>query len=187
MTPVYETDRLLLTFLDKHDADKVLSFYIENQQTFEPWEPTREKNFYTLAYQKAFLTAEKNLIAAGKLLRYWVMKKDNPDEILGCVCFQNILREPYHNCSMGYKFSLAHQHQGYAIESITKCIEIVFGEHNLHRIEAYIMENNEPSLRLIKRLHFYYEGLSCSYARIASRWTDHRRYALINATEHNYK
>ena len=180
MNLFYETDRLLLKILNRNHASMVLSFYMENQSLFEPWEPKRDSNFYTLPYQKASLTAESNLMSEGKLLRYWIFRKDHPEEIIGSICFQNILREPYRSCSIGYKFGTSYLHQGYATEGLIKSIDIIFNEYQLHRIEAFIMENNEPSLRLIKRLGFQYEGLSCSYARIAGCWADHRRYVLIN-------
>ncbi len=180
MSEFYETNRLLLRVLGKEEAASVLAFFKNNQGEFEPWEPLKDYNFYTLAYQKASLTAEKNLMAEGKLLRYWIFRKDHPGEVIGSICFQNILREPYRSCSIGYKLSYRHRNQGYATEGLNKCIDLVFHEYHLHRIEALIMENNEPSLRLIKRLGFQYEGLSYSYARINGIWTDHRRYVLIN-------
>jgi ribosomal-protein-alanine N-acetyltransferase len=176
----YETDRLILKELNKNDAAKVLSFYEDNKAFFEPWEPTRNSNFYTLPYQKASLTAESNLMSEGKLYRYWVFTQENPDEIIGCVCFQNILRDPYRSCSIGYKLGAKHLHLGYASESIKKGIEVMFEEHHMNRIEAYIMPNNKPSLSLIERLSFQYEGLCCSYAKVQGVWTDHKRYALIN-------
>lgn len=180
MADCYETDRLLLRILTKEDAELVLAFCKDNRECFEKWEPLKDNSFYTLSYQKASLSAEKNLMADGKLLRYWIFRKDHPEEIIGSVCFQNILREPYRSCSLGYKLSFRHRHQGYATESLKKCIEIAFEEQHFHRIEAFIMESNESSLHVIKRLGFQYEGLSCSFARINGVWTDHRRYALIN-------
>ncbi len=180
MQNVYESNRLLYKVLNKNYASPVLSFYEDNKSNFEPWEPKREDNFYTLPYQRASLIVENNLITEGKLLRLWAFLKDNPDEIVGCVCFQNILREPYRSCSLGYKISYKYLHQGYAYEALNKCIDILFAEYPIHRIEAYIMENNEPSMRLIERLSFHYEGLSYDYARIRGIWTNHRRYSLIN-------
>ncbi len=180
MSRIYETDRLLLKNLHKNEAARVLTFYEENKDHFEPWEPKREENFYSFSYQKALLTAENNLMTEGKLIRFWVFAKEFPNEILGSICFQNILHEPYRSCILGYKFDRKHLHQGYATESINRCIEIIFEEYHMHRIEAYIMENNKPSLRLIKHLCFQYEGLSCSYARVNGNWEDHRRYVLIN-------
>ena len=176
----YETDRLIIKTLNKDAAPMVLTFYRDNKSLFEPWEPKRSFNFYTLSYQKASLTAEQNQMSEGKLLRYWVFIKDNPEEIIGSICFQNILREPYHSCCIGYKFDHKYLHQGYAEESIKKCIEAIFWEHHIHRIEALIMPTNEPSLRLIDRLSFTYEGISYSYARIGGSFMDHKRYSLIN-------
>ncbi len=180
MFKTFETDRLLLKTLTTDFAHLVLSFYEDNMDLFEPWEPKRSNNFYTLSYQKASLTAEFNQMTEGKLLRYWVFLKDNPEEIIGSICFQNFLKEPYQSCSLGYKFSRNYHHQGYALESITKSIELLFEEQHLHRIEAFIMPNNEPSLRLINRLSFFCEGTAYSFARIGDIWTDHKHYALIN-------
>ena len=180
MTKFIETDRLLLRTLNKDAAPMVLSFYENNCEFFEPWEPKRGHNFYTLSYQKAFLTAEHNQIADGKLIRYWVFLKDCPEEIIGTVCFQNLLREPYQCCSIGYKFSRNYLHQGYATESIHACLRIIFEEHSIHRINAYIMPGNSASLRLIERLGFDYEGTCSSFARINGDWADHMHYALVH-------
>lgn len=176
----YATERLLLKTLGKEAAPAVLAFYKDNISHFEPWEPTRSANFYTLAYQKASLAAEYNRMAEGKLLRYWIFLKDKPGEIIGSFSFQNFLGQPYQSCSLGYKFSQRYLHMGYALESIQKGIEIVFNEYHVHRIEAHIMPENIPSLNLIERLSFRYEGISRSYAWINGSWTDHKRYSLIN-------
>lgn len=177
---VYETNRLILKPLSSEAAPLVLTFYEENKEVFEPWEPLRGNLFYTLPYHKASLTAEYNHIAEGKLIRYWVFLKGHPEEIIGSLCFQNILKDPYLSCCIGYKFASKYQHQGYAIESITKGIEIIFHEYHLHRIEAHILPENLPSLNLIEKLSFRYEGITYSYARIGGAWKDHKRYSLIN-------
>lgn len=177
---ILETDRLLLKLLNKDNATMVLSFYEDNKTLFEPWEPIRSHNFYTLPYQKASLTAEHNQMAEGKLLRFWLFLKENPEEIIGSVCFQNLLKEPYHSCTLGYKLSHRFLHRGYATEGIRKAINYMFEENLMHRIEAYIMPGNTPSHRLINRLGFEYEGTALSYARIGGIWSDHMQYALIN-------
>lgn len=176
----YETDRLILKILNGKDSSMVLSFYEDNKTHFEPWEPKRDTNFYTFPYQKASLTAEYNLMSEGKLFRYWIFKKDHPYETIGSVCFQNILREPYRSCCIGYKLSHRYLHQGYAYEALKESIEIIFETYHFHRIEALIMESNQPSLNLIERLSFQYEGTAQSYARINDVWCNHRRYSLIN-------
>lgn len=180
MQRILETERLQLMTLTKEAAPLVLAFYEENKDIFEPWEALRSNNFYTLSYQKAFLTAEYNQMAEGKLLRFWVFLKEQPEALIGTVCFQNFLKDPYHSCILGYKFSHLYHHQGYATESIQECMRLVFDEFNIHRMEAYIMPSNTPSLRLIERLSFRYEGFAYSYARIRGIWEDHLRYSYIN-------
>jgi ribosomal-protein-alanine N-acetyltransferase len=180
MYQVYSTDRLILKTLTPEAAPMVLDFYEYNRTLFEVWEPKRAENFYTLSYQKASLSAEYHQMTDGKLLRYWVFLKEVPEEIIGTVCFQNYQKAPYHCCSLGYKFSRSHHHCGYAYESIQKAIDLIFNNYHIHRLEAFIMPNNGPSLRLIERLSFLYEGMSGSYALINGSWEDHKRYALIN-------
>lgn len=183
MFRTHETDRLFLKILNKDAAQLILDFYEDNKDLFEPWEPKRSDNFYTISYQKASLSAEYHQMTEGKLLRYWVFLKENPNEIVGSICFQNFLMGPYKSCSLGYKFSHNYSHKGYAYESIQKGIEIMFDDHHLHRIEAFIMPHNQASTKLINRLHFTFEGISYSYAKINGIWSDHNRYALINACE----
>lgn len=180
---ICESDRLLLKTLGADMAPMVLSFYEENKEHFEPWEPKRPNNFYTIYYQRASLSAEYHQMKEGKLLRLWVFLKDNPDEVIGTICFQNLLKAPYLSCNLGYKFGKKYNHKGYAYESIKKGIEIMWKDYGMHRIEAFIMPNNEPSLRLIERLDFVYEGICHSYAQINGSWSDHKRYALVNPSD----
>lgn len=175
----HETSRLRLTALNKDSADLVLRFYDENRDTFEPWEPKRSPNFYTLSYQRAILTAEHNLICDGKLIRYWIFLKDYPHEIIGSISFQNLLPEPYQSCTLGYKIAKKHQGKGYAYEALVKSIETLQDHHNIHRIEAYIMSNNKASIGLIQKLHFIYEGPSYGYAKVNGHWANHLRFSYI--------
>lgn len=180
MPASYDTIRLAVRQLNKEAAGLVLDFYEDNKELFEPWEPKRASQFYSLPYQKASLSAEYHQMLEGKLLRYWVFLKDHPTEIVGSFCFQNFLKGPYKSCSLGYKFSRKHLHKGYAYESIHKGLELLFDELPIHRVEAFIMPDNHPSIRLIEKLKFTYEGISYSYANINGSWTDHKRYSLIN-------
>lgn len=174
------TNRLVLTPLTEEAAPLVLAFYQSNINTFEPWEPTRADQFYTLAYQKASLSVEQQQIAKGKLLRYWVFLKDDPDQIIGSICFQNILMGPFRSCSIGYKLSLDYQQQGYAYEAVSATLDYLFDILRFHRIEAYVLTYNMPSIRLLQKLNFDYEGISYSYANINGKWQDHNRFSYIN-------
>lgn len=175
----YETDRLILQVLTPTYAEQVLEFYINNMDIFEPYEPTRPDNFYTKSYQKALLSYEYNTMTKLENVRFWIFKKDDPDKIIGTVSFSNIQPFIYSSCNIGYKFDKYSHHQGLALESINKIIEIIFCEYNLHRIIAYIMPTNISSKRLIERAGFTLEGVARKSIFIRDIWEDHEQYSLI--------
>lgn len=173
------TDHLNLTILHPNDADKVLSFYVKNRDYFEPWEPLRDPNFYTLPFQQLTLTAEYHLFLQSKLLRFWVFHRKNPESIIGTVNFYNIIPGSFSTCQLGYKLDKDYTGKGYAYESIQAAMGVLFEEYRLHRIEANIMPSNERSIQLINKLGFTYEGLSKSNIQINNKWEDHARFSFI--------
>lgn len=177
----YETERLTLKILKPAPeyARDILRFYDANRCVFEPYEPLRPNNFYTENYQKTVLTYEYNLAVRMTDVRFWVYEKINPDRIIGTVCFHNIVRSVYDRCEAGYKFDQNFWHLGYAREAMTLGLSVMFDDLRLHRIEAYVMENNKPSIRLLNALGFQYEGICRQAIRIRDNWEDHMLYALI--------
>lgn len=180
MQMTFNTERLALNILHPNDAEKVLAFYEENREHFEPWEPDRDMNFYTLPYQRLSLSIEYNLMQQSKLLRYWVTLPDNPETLIGSINFYNIVKGSYYTCQLGYKFDQKFNGKGFAFESVKACMDILFEEQKLHRVEANIMPSNLRSIHLIQKLGFIYEGLSKANIKINHSWEDHIRYAYIN-------
>ncbi len=179
MKSSYTTKRLILQTLDFNNAHKVLSFYEDNKDFFEPWESKRPSNFYTLAYHRTSLIIEEELLRKDKALRFWVFLKDNTDLIIGTVSFYNIRRNTYSSCQIGYKFDKDHVNMGYAYEAINFSMKIIKKEYNLHRLEAKIMPSNTKSIKLIKKLGFEYEELEPSSIKIMGKWEDHQIYSYI--------
>lgn len=179
MDMTYETERLILKVLRADDADTVLQFYLDNKELFEKYEPDRPNNFYTAAHQRAVLTCEYNMTVKLTSVRFYVFEKSQPDTIIGTVCFRNITRSIYQSCEVGYKFGQAYWHRGYAREALCMGIAIMFGDQKLHRIEANVMPDNAPSIRLLQSLGFTLEGTAHALALIHGSWRDHLRYSLI--------
>ncbi|EOD01178.1 Ribosomal-protein-S5p-alanine acetyltransferase [Caldisalinibacter kiritimatiensis] len=65
-------------------------------------------------------------------------------------------------------------------EALKMGIDIAFNELKLHRIEANIMPKNEASLRIVKKLGFYEEGVAKKYLKINGKWEDHIHMVLLN-------
>lgn len=175
----YETKRLQLLVCNEEYAPALLSFMKNNKDFFAPYEPFRNETFYTEAFQAQVLRAEFQAMLHHSYLRYYLFLKENPEQIIGTVSFSNISRTEDKSCRVGYKLSQSHTGQGYATEALTLLLSEVHKHLHIHRVEADILLENAPSLRLIERLGFTYEGVAKSSHEIQGVWRDHLRYSYI--------
>jgi ribosomal-protein-alanine N-acetyltransferase len=58
-------------------------------------------------------------------------------------------------------------------------LDIAIVRLKLHRVEVNIQPTNTRSLRLAQRIGFTREGFSRRYVKIAGRWRDHVRLAIL--------
>ena len=180
MKTFYTTNRLILRILDENDAKEVLTFYNLNKDYFEAWEPDRVPGFYSIDFQKANLSYEKQQFLDGKMLRLWISEKNSPDVIIGSISFTNFMKGSMMSCMLGYKIDHYSAGQGFATEALDCTIDIMFNEYHFHRIEALVHPDNKPSQRIMDKLNFVYEGTARSCVKLDGIWTDHLRYVLIN-------
>lgn len=182
MQLIYYTKRLILKVLDPSWAAKVCTFYKENKDHFEPFEPKRVPNFYSLDFQSANLSYEYNEFLHFRHLRFYLFEQEHPDRIIGSICFSNIRSGSFLSCSIGYKIDYRFEGRGYTTEALDFAIHnIIFTEYGLHRIEAAVHPANIPSLRIMEKLHFEREGIARDFAFLNDRWENHIKYALINS------
>lgn len=99
--------------------------------------------------------------------------------LLGTMNINNMIRGVFRSASLGYWIGAAHAQQGYTTEALRLILRHAFRTERLHRLEANIRPENAPSIALVKRAGFRLEGLSKRYLKIAGRWRDHERWALL--------
>ncbi len=179
MRSEYETERLILRVMRPEQADQILTFYQVNRKFLEPYEPARSPRFYTLGFQRANLSCEYNAFIRSHYLRIWIFTKEKTDGPVGTVCFSNFLYGAFCSCMVGYKTGQGYLRRGYMMESLIFLLPLVCREYRFHRIEAYVMPDNEPSIRLLERLTFVREGLLHHFAKINGRWEDHFLYSYL--------
>lgn len=175
----YETDRLILKILKPDAARQVLDFYLRDREIFEKYEPERIPPFYTVAHQKTILKCEYNLAFRLQNVRFYVFLKEDTSKIIGTICFHNITTSYYSNCEVGYKFSSAYWHLGYASEALEKGIQVMFEDLHLHRIQAWVLPDNYSSIQLLQTHGFRKEGIARSYLLLHNEWKDHVQFSLI--------
>lgn len=177
---IYQTDRLLLKILTPEYAAIINQFYQENRLFLEPFEPSKPSNFYQNDFHHSNLRSEYDAFLRMTHIRYWIFIKEDPSYPIGTVCFSNILHGAFQKCMVGYKLGEAFCHQGYMQEALSFLIPLLMGELRLHRIEAYVQPDNEPSIRLLSKLGFAEEGYLQQYAEIQGKWTDHLIFSYIS-------
>lgn len=99
--------------------------------------------------------------------------------ILGAINLNEIVRGPAQSAYLGYWIGAPYAKQGYMTEALQLALSHAFRDLGLHRVEANIMPANRASLALVRRAGFRREGYSPRYLKIAGRWTDHERWALL--------
>lgn len=175
----YETERLYLRILKPNYARQVLEYYKRNHNFLKEWEPNHPDDFYTISYQKDMMKYEYNLFKKRKLVRFWIIKKED-NKVIGNLCYSNIVMGNFKSCFLGYKLDKDEINKGYMTEAIRKTVNIMFDEYDLHRIEVNIVPRNTRSLKVMEKLGFEEEGYSKRYLEINGVWEDHKHFAIYN-------
>ena len=105
---------------------------------------------------------------------------DGEDQALaGVINFSEIVRGAFESAYVGYFAFAPLEGQGYMSEGFALALDFAFRDFGLHRVEANVQPDNARSLALVERLGFTREGYSRRYVKIAGRWRDHVRYAML--------
>ena len=98
---------------------------------------------------------------------------------VGVFNFSAIVRGGFQSAYLGYYGFAEHAGQGYMSEGLALALRVGFGTLRLHRIEVNVQPANRRSISLVRRGGFTREGFSRRYVKIAGRWRDHERWALL--------
>lgn len=180
MKEQFETQRLYLCTPQEDFAPHVADFLIRNREFLKAAEPLRADSFYTIPAQREILRAQRLLYQADKSRCLYLFPKEGPSRNIGSAALNEIVRGAFHSCFLSYRLDQEILHQGYATEAVSHLVDIAFQDWNLHRIEANIMPRNLPSIRVVQRCGFTYEGTSPNYLLISGVWEEHQHYVRIN-------
>jgi len=100
-------------------------------------------------------------------------------ELVGVINLNEIVRASFQGAYLGCYAFLPHVGRGYMSEGLQLILRRAFGDLRLHRVEANIQPENKSSLAFFRRLGFRREGYSPRYLKVAGRWRDHERWALL--------
>ena len=175
-----ETERLRLSVLKKSCAGMVTDYLKRNRGFHQRFSQTHNASYFTYQTQKKYLKFDAEDFKKGRIFPFWITLKDDPSKIIGRVSYFNVALGGMMSCSIGYHLDKDHLSMGYMTEAITEADAFLFDEMKFHRIEAFILPENERSLKLIKKLGYRYEGTRISYMHINGEWRDHEAFFKLN-------
>ena len=141
-----------------------------SRKLHHPWitAPTRPAEFAVYLERRAAANSPGYLVvdrASGRLA--------------GVVHLNEVVRGAFQSAFLAYYGFAPFAGRGLMSDGLALAITDAFRRLRLHRLEANIQPANTRSIALVERAGFRFEGLSPRYLKIAGRWRDHERWALL--------
>jgi ribosomal-protein-alanine N-acetyltransferase len=172
--PSLETRRLILRRLHEADANALFSILGDDEVTRYYDDAT----FTAISQAREQITAWENGFLHRRCIRWGITRKED-GVLIGTCGYYGI--HPWHmRASIGYELGRQFWHQGLMTEALNAIINLGFKEMSLNRIDALVMPENIPSIRLLEKIGFKNEGLLREYENWGSKgFTDLYILALL--------
>ena len=108
-----------------------------------------------------------------------LVRRSDTGALVGFINTSNIIRGTFQSAFLGYYAFAGHERQGLMREGLRMAVRAAFKDLKLHRLEANIQPGNKASIALARSCGFAKEGFSPRYLKIAGRWRDHERWAIL--------
>lgn len=171
--PVLETERLRLRESRLADAEGI--FAVLSAESV-----TRHYNLSPLASieeARALIERRSAALRRGERIR-WAVARRTDDAVIGSCGYVGWNRDA-RRAEIGYELHPDEQGRGLMQEALTAMLTFGFAQMQLNRVEALVVPENEPSLRLLRRLGFAEEGLLRDYGFWKGRFHDLRLFSLL--------
>lgn len=86
----------------------------------------------------------------------WGIRQNDNNEIIGTVGFNSFTKK--HRANIGYDLQYAYWNQDIITEALYAVISFGFYALDINRIEAEVMEGNDPSIQVLHKMGFHQEG-----------------------------
>ena len=152
----------------------------EQSRTFlTPWEPIWPSDDLTRSGFRRRLRRYNEDIAEDRAYPFVIVREDD-NAIVGGVTLANVRRGIVQAGTIGYWIGQPFAGRGYMTSALRVLLPTLFGELNLHRVEAACIPNNLASVKVLEKCGFGREGLARRYLCINGVWQDHYLYGLLD-------
>jgi ribosomal-protein-alanine N-acetyltransferase len=178
--PVIETERLILRMAEVSDAHEIVRYFAANREHLAGSRPRMTAEFFSEDFWRSQVHAAMSEFRTDRSVRMFVFARPGGRHVIGNVNFVQFQRGAAHYCTLGYGVDREHEGRGIMREALEAGIRYVFGELNMHRIQANYVPWNRRSGGLLRRLGFNVEGYARDYLYLDGAWQDHVLTSLTN-------
>lgn len=174
LAPTITGPRVYLRPPQRGDAEAFVAAAIASRRAHGGWTnpPATRERFVT------FVNRFTRGSASATHASFLMLAREN-DAIAGVFNFSEIVRGAFQSTYLGYYGFTPWIGQGYMSEGMALTLDVAFRQMKLHRVEVNIQPTNARSVALAERTGFTREGYSPRYVKIAGRWRDHIRFAML--------
>jgi len=171
-----ETKRLHLFPLDATDTRDLWNAVEGSRPQLEPWLPWVPFNV-DLDSSGRYAEASASDWDAARATRFAIRDRANR-RLLGVIGLESFAHL-HESVELGYWLRVDSWGKGLMTEAGQAVLDWAFGSVNAHRVRVAAATDNHPSLSVIGRLGFRFEGIARQAERCNGRWLDHAVFALV--------
>lgn len=144
-----------------------------------PWEPIWPSDDLTRAGFRRRLRRYTEDALADRAYPFLIFRE--PDgALVGGITLANVRRGIVQAGTVGYWTGAPYAGRGYMTTALRLLLPTLFGELNLHRVEAACIPGNAASVRVLEKCGFVREGLARRYLCINGVWQDHLLFGMLH-------
>ena len=176
---ILESERLILRPFQEADIEPFAAYRSDPEiARYQSWEPP-----VTLEQAARFVNDMKNARPGVQGEWYqWAVERKAAPGLIGDCAFQILPPDGAHDprqAEIGFSFARAYQGQGFAAEAVSRLLDYLFDDLNLHRVVAITDTENRGAARLLERLGLRHEGTFVENIWFKGAWGSEFAYALL--------
>lgn len=144
-----ETGRLVIRPFQRSDAQAYLAFFSDETDAY------MDSGAIFTAMDSEY---EQLMDDFSTQTRYTIVHRGT-DQAVGTIHLMDVNDRAVETTEIGYSIAPAHKRRGYAYEALSALLHYLLYDLNLDLVIAGAFPDNAPSLALIEKLGFQYEGL----------------------------
>jgi ribosomal-protein-alanine N-acetyltransferase len=148
-----------------------------NREWLGPWESTNPEGG---PFRPSYFQHWRNLRRDARQGRSLPMAITYQGRFVGQLTLGNIVWGSLRQGYIGYWIDSAVAGRGIMPTAVALMTDYALVEAGLHRIEINIRTENKPSIRVVEKLGFIYEGRRPRYLHIDGDWRDHEVFVMTS-------